>query len=172
MCLKPSRSRNSTATFFVVPRRQGDGLVDAVVQQHAVGQTGQKVVLGGMRHLHGHGTGRADVAEDDDRAGGLPFAVVDGCHGVFDGNFRSVAPNEDAAGRQVHRAVLPDRHFHRVRADFAAGGVQDAEYFGHGPAGCLCHDQPVIFSAARLRKVMFPETSVHTTASPMQLRVT
>ena len=44
--------------FFRVTRRQGDRLADPVVQQHAIGQTGQKVVLGRMGHLQRHRPGR------------------------------------------------------------------------------------------------------------------
>ena len=51
--------------------------------------------------------------------------------------------------------------------------VQDLEDLGHRPAQPLrASDQPVIFSATRLRKVMLPEVSVQATASPMQLSVT
>ena len=44
--------------FFRVTRREGDRLADPVVQQHAIGQTGQKVVLGRMGHLPRHRQGR------------------------------------------------------------------------------------------------------------------
>ena len=86
----------------------------------------------------------------------LPFTVVDGGDGVFDRNFKSVAPDQDAVRRQVHGSVLPNRHFHGIGGGLAARGVQDSEHFGHGPACRFLHDQPVIFSATRLRKVMFP----------------
>ena len=56
---------------FLVTRRQGDRLADPVVQQHAIGQTGQKVVLGRMGHLQRHRPGRAHVAENDDGSGRL-----------------------------------------------------------------------------------------------------
>ena len=120
--------------FFRVTRRQGDRLADPVVQEHSIGQAGQKVVLGRMGHLQRHRPGRAHVAENDDRSGSLPFTVVDGGDGVFDRNFKSVAPDEDTVRRQVHGSVLPDRHLHRIRDGFATRGVQDSENFGHRPA--------------------------------------
>lgn len=60
-----------------------------------------EVVLSGMGHLQCHRAGGPDVAENDDRGGGLPFTVVDGGDGVFDGNFKSVTLNENTVRRQM-----------------------------------------------------------------------
>ena len=94
---------------FHVTRRQGDRLADPVVQQHPIGQPGQKVVLGRMGDLQRHRPGDAHVAKNDDRSGGLPFAVVNGGDGVFDRNFKSVTPDEDGVRRQVHGLDLAER---------------------------------------------------------------
>ena len=99
-----------------------------------MGKPVRKSCCGRMGHLQRHRPCRAHVAKNDDRSGGLPFAVVDGGNGVFDRNFKSVTPDEDAVRRQVHGPVLPDCHLHRIRNGFAARGVQDSENFGHGPA--------------------------------------
>ena len=40
-------------------RSQGNRLTDTVIQEHSIGQTGQKIVLGRMRHLPRHRQGRA-----------------------------------------------------------------------------------------------------------------
>src|SRR3981081_4413479 len=77
MCLKPSKSKNSTATFFKVTPRQENRLVNAVVEEHSIGQTGQKVVVGRMGHLHRHRPGCAHVAENDYRSVSMPFTVPD-----------------------------------------------------------------------------------------------
>jgi hypothetical protein len=49
--LKPSRSQNITATARLRRPRLLDGLLDAVLQQHAVGQLGQRVVQRGLDQL-------------------------------------------------------------------------------------------------------------------------
>jgi hypothetical protein len=64
--------------IFHVTWGQDDRLANPVVEEHAIGQTGQKVVLGRMGHLQRHRPGRADVAENDYRSARLPFTVVDG----------------------------------------------------------------------------------------------
>ena len=79
--------------LLAVARRQGDRLADAVVQQHAVGQAGQEVVLGRMGHLQRHRPGRADIAKHDHRADDLPCAIVDWRHRILDRNFGAVAPD-------------------------------------------------------------------------------
>ena len=66
--------------------RKGDRLAHPVVQKQSIGQTGQKIVLGQMSHLLRHRPRRAHVAENDHRSSNLPFTVVDGGYGVFDGN--------------------------------------------------------------------------------------
>ena len=76
-----------------------------------MGKPGQKVVLGRMGHLQRHRPGHAHVAENDDRSGSLPFAVVNGGDEVFDRNFKSVTPDEDRVRRQVHGLVSAELHY-------------------------------------------------------------
>src|SRR5271166_5080208 len=86
--------------LFTVPLSGADRLVNPVVQQHAIGQTSQEVVLRRMSDLQRHGPGLADVAENDYRARSVPFSVVDGSDGVFDRNFKFITPDENAVRRQ------------------------------------------------------------------------
>jgi hypothetical protein len=46
---------------FFLAAREGNGLRDAVALEHAIGQVGKDVVLGGVRHLQRSGLRRADV---------------------------------------------------------------------------------------------------------------
>jgi len=48
--LEASKSRTARQLFRVT-RRQDNRLADPVVEEHSIGQTGQKVVLGRMSHL-------------------------------------------------------------------------------------------------------------------------
>src|SRR5271168_4952010 len=86
--------------LFGVPGSQSDGLIHTVIEEHAIGQTSQKVVLRGMGHLQGHSPGGAHVAKNDYRSRGDSFPVVDGGDGVLNRNFKSVAPDEDTVCRQ------------------------------------------------------------------------
>src|SRR5579872_5887094 len=91
--------------FFQMPRSQSDRLVYTVVQEHAIGQAGQKVVLGRMGHLLGHGASSAHVAKDDDGPRSFPLMVMDGSDGIFDRRFRSITPYEDTVRWQMHGFV-------------------------------------------------------------------
>src|ERR1700674_3979154 len=123
--------------FFHVTRRENDRLIHAVVEEHAIGQAGQKVMLSGVSHLQRHGAGGTYVAEDDYCSGGFSFAVVDGGNRIFNGNFKTVAPDENTVGWQVHGPILPNRLLHRTWGGYAAGGIQDLKNFSHGPVGGL-----------------------------------
>ena len=88
-----------------------------------------------MGHLLRHRPGRAHVAENDDGSGRVPSRSWMGATESSIGNFKSVAPDQDAVRRQVHGSVLPNGHVHRIGDGLASRGVQDPEDFGHGPAG-------------------------------------
>src|SRR6202011_5012189 len=64
-------------------RRQCDRLANPVVQQHSIGQVGQKIVFRQVGHLLRHRAGSAHVTENNDGSGGLPFTVVDGSDTIF-----------------------------------------------------------------------------------------
>ena len=87
--------------LFRMTLRQGDRLADSVVQEHPIGQPGQKIVLGRMRHLQRHRAGGAHIAKNDYRPSGLPFAIVNRGDGVFDRNFDPIPPDQNAVRRQL-----------------------------------------------------------------------
>ena len=62
---------------------------------HRVVGAGQKVVLEGMGHLHGHGASRADVAEDNHGTRNQSCTVVNGGNNVFDRDFQAFALDQD-----------------------------------------------------------------------------
>ena len=101
-------------------------MVNSVVQQYSIWQTRQKVVMGRMGHLQRHRLGRAHVVENDDRSASLSFTVVDGGDGVFDRSFKSVTPDKDTVGWQVHGLVSRNRNLHRIRGGFVACGIHDS----------------------------------------------
>ena len=111
---------------------QGNCLTDAVVEEQAVGQAGERVALGQMSNLLGQGVGHADVAKDQYRAGNRSFAVADGRDGVFDVDFMAVAADEDAVQRQSAATVQRHRFGHRVLSGDAGGGVHDMKRVGQG----------------------------------------
>ena len=61
-------------------------LRQSVVQQHAIGQLGEKIVLGQIRHPERHRAGYTDVMENDHRARHLPAPVVNGSRSIFNGS--------------------------------------------------------------------------------------
>jgi hypothetical protein len=73
-----------------------DRLANSIVQQHSIGQPGQKIVLSRMNDLQRHGAGSTHVSKHDDRADGLPFAVMDRSDGPLYGKRFAVTPNQDA----------------------------------------------------------------------------
>src|SRR5471032_503213 len=103
---------------FLVTVRERYRLVDPVVQQHAIGQTGQKVMLGQMGHLQRHSPSGAHVAKNSYRPGSPPFTVVDRRGAPFDPSFTSVMPSENTVWRQVYGAVPPGCHLQPVRGGF------------------------------------------------------
>jgi hypothetical protein len=62
---------------------------------------------------------------------------MDRGNGVLDGNFQAVAPDEDAARRQMHGANLQNGQLRRRLGGFGAAGIPGSEYLGHGAPRCL-----------------------------------
>lgn len=117
--------------------RQGDCLIDPLVQELSIGQPGQEVVFRRMRHLQGHRPGLAYVPKNDDGSNNSPITIVDGGNKVFDGDFETVSPNENGVLGQVHCSVNSNGQIHRVGDDLAIGVVKYAENLRHGSAGRL-----------------------------------
>src|SRR5277367_2616380 len=93
--------------FLRVARSQDDGLAHAVIKEHAIRQTGQKVVLSRVGHLCGHGPRCGSVTENDYRSSSLSSPVMDGGNGILDWRFESITPNEDTVRWQAHGLVSP-----------------------------------------------------------------
>ena len=115
-----------------VTLRQGDGLTEPVIEEQSIGQTGERVMLGGMLYLFRQGLCRAHVAENDDRSGSLSYAIVNGGGGVLNEGFMSIPTDEEAVWRQMPNPVLFDSHVRRIGDVFASHRVHDPEDFIHG----------------------------------------
>ena len=90
-------------TARVLPSRRASarGLARAVLQQHAVGQVGQRVVLGQVRHALGQGHGFGHVVQHHHRAGELAMAVGDGAGRFLDHVAVPVAAVQHHAARRT-----------------------------------------------------------------------
>ena len=118
----------------ILPASQGNRLIDPVVEQQAIGQIRNKIVLRGIRHLVRHGPRRAHIMENDHRSDDAACSVMDGGSGIFNRGFKSIATDEDAIYDQSHPPILFDGYLHRVPSDFARGAVNNSEDFGEGLA--------------------------------------
>jgi hypothetical protein len=58
-------------------------------------------VLGEIRHSERQRPCRVQVMKHHDSAGHLSLAVVDGCGGIFDLGFDSIASDQDAVRREA-----------------------------------------------------------------------
>jgi hypothetical protein len=128
---------------FFLAASQGNGLSDAVAQQHAIGEVGDDIVLGGVGHLKRDCVGRGGIVKNDDRADDAASAVVERGGGILDDRFEPVAPDEEAIIGQAYRAVLFNRYLQEVTSRFAGPAIDEVQDFGerlaHGliaaPAG-------------------------------------
>ena len=116
----------------VLAASQGNRLSDPVVEQQAIGQIRDNIVLRGVRHLDRHGPCRAHIMENNHRSDDAACPVVDRRGGIFNGGFKSVAADEDAIHSQSHRPILLDGHLHGVSSGLARGAVNNSEDFGEG----------------------------------------
>ena len=114
-------------SLVAVSERQS--LRQAVVQQQAVGQVGQAIVLSQIGHSQGRFANRAHVVKDHDGTGDLSMTVVYGCRRVFDRQFVSVTADQRAIWRQTHRFVFSNGECHGVARWLARSAVDDSEYF-------------------------------------------
>ena len=94
-------------------------------------------MLGQIGHSERQRPRRAHVVKHHDGAGHLSSAVVDGCGGILDGGFDSVAPDQDAVRGEAHGLVFPNRQRHGIRHGFASGGIDDPEHFLERMTCCL-----------------------------------
>ncbi len=121
---------------------------DAVVEQEAIGQAGEEVMLCRMHHLLGHGTRRADVAKENYGADDLPGGIVDGRDRIFDEDLTAVAAQKKTVRRDVFVLVAIDRALHRIWDNFAGDGIHNGKDGRHwlpqglfpGPSSHLLSD--------------------------------
>ena len=116
--------------LLVMALGQTDRLGQALGQQRAVRQVGEKIVLGQVGHFQGHCPRFTDVVEDNDRAGILAVPVVNGRSGILNRRLMTIAANQHAICGQPDGAVFLNGARCRIRGHLAGGAVNDVEYFG------------------------------------------
>jgi hypothetical protein len=135
--LEPIQIEEEDGEVVAVTPGQGNRLGEPVVQQHAVGQVGQKVVLRQMDRLERKRARGADVMEHDDGADDLSGPIVDRRCGIFDRHLDPVAPHQEAVRCQADDAIELHRLLHRVARRFTSRAVDDPEDVGERPAQSL-----------------------------------
>ena len=144
--------------LFLAPLRQADRLSQPVAEQDPVGQFGEAVVLGQVRHSERLRPRRAHIVKDHDGARDLAAPVVDGCGRILDGGFDAVAPDQQAVRGEPDGPVLVNGHCHGIGHRIASNGVHNAEHIpqrmsgglASGPAGQLLRDRIQISHVAPL----------------------
>jgi hypothetical protein len=121
----------------LVARGRADRVADAFLEEHAIRQAGEIVMLRRMRHLQRRRARLADVPEHDDRAEWVALTIVNRRDGVLDRNLGAVAPDERAVRRQLADPGRANRlrdlargveHLEHVEQRLIRGGLP-------GPAG-------------------------------------
>lgn len=113
---------------------QRNRLSDPVVQQYAIRQIGNSVVLSGVRHFERHSPRSGDIMENDHLAGDVACSVVDRSRGIFNEKFRPVAAQQDVVGCRGLGAVLRDAA-PLAKSGLARIAIDNLNNFGQGPAG-------------------------------------
>ena len=132
--LEPIQIEEQHGQAMAMAAGQGNRLGEPVVEQHAVGQVGQKVVLGQIDGPQRHRPHLAHVLEHDHRADHLPSPIVDRRRGVFDRRLEPVASDEEAGRRQIDGPIELHRPVRRVPRRFAGCRIEDREHFRELPA--------------------------------------
>src|ERR1017187_1121556 len=115
----------------------GDGLVKAVIEEQAIGQSGEKVVFRQMSHPRCQCACHGYVAKNENRSVNKPVPVVNRSDGIFDEDFMAVATDQNTVDRKRTDLVVLRDHGHRIQYGFAGDCVDDPERFAHGPANCF-----------------------------------
>lgn len=116
---------NSTAPRSSARRR---ARASESVQQHAVGQIGEVVVLGQVRHLQRHQARFADVVQYHDAADHRALAAVDRRGRVLHRGFAAVLACELAVHLQRNGAIFADGDFQRVERGLARFHVDQSHH--------------------------------------------
>ena len=105
-----------------------------IIQQQAVGQVGQVVMMRQVRHPLRHRARLGDIVKNHHGAGHLASAIVNGRSGILYGGFNTVAPDQDAAPAQSHSFVLLHGNGHRIHGVFGICAVDNPEHLAKRPA--------------------------------------
>ncbi len=103
-------------------------MAQPVIQEHAVRQPGQKVVLREMGHPERHRARLAHVAENYHGAGDLTAPVVNGGASILNGGLMPVAADQSAMRAQADGRVMEHRHCKRVQSRVAAITIYEPQY--------------------------------------------
>ncbi len=126
-----------------IAARQRDRTREAIVQQQAVRQVSERVVLGKVQHLQTPLAGHDDVAEDNNGAKDVALAIVNRRGRVFDGRLVAIAPDQDVVALQTDFLVVLDRQAGRILRVLPGQPIRHVEdlcqrsreCFRSGPAG-------------------------------------
>jgi len=125
-----------------VPPGQCNRLNKPFIQQRAIGQIGEKVVLGQMGHFFRQFPRGGDIVENQHCAGDFAVPVVNGGGRVFDPGLGAIATDQHNAGSHGHYPVFRECHFRRILCGLSGKTVEDMEHFGKRPAHCLLLQPP------------------------------
>ena len=114
----------------VLATSQGNRLSDPVVEQQAIGQICDSIVVRGVRHFKRHGPRCAHVVKNDHSSDHAACPVMDRRGGIFNGGFKSVAADENAIRGESDRFVLFDGHLHGIASGLVRAAVNNSEDFG------------------------------------------
>ena len=126
-------------------------MLEALLELPAVDQAGQGIVAREIDHLALHAAELGDVLEHQDAAGDAALAVLDGRHGVADGELPAVAPHQHGVASVLDDPALGQAALDGVGHRLAGALVDDVEDPRHRLAAGLGGVQPVSRSATGLR---------------------
>src|ERR1700733_15329778 len=90
-----------------------------------------------VRHLHRHGSRRADIVEDDYSSDGETPTVVNRRGRILNRQFRAVAADKDAVEGKSHCFILLQGHLHGISPGLARPTVNESEHFQERSAYCF-----------------------------------
>ena len=103
--LEPVHVNEQHAQRLPVALRQRNGLRQPVIEQEAIREPGQRIVLRQMSHLPRGLACGADIAKHNHRADESSCPIANGRRRILDGAFMAVAPYENAVRCQADRLV-------------------------------------------------------------------
>src|SRR6202046_3608043 len=126
----------------VLAASQGNRLADPVIEQKTIQQTRHNVGLGVGGHFNGQGAAHTHNVKNDNSSNTAASPVVNRRGGIFNGAFKSVAPDKNTIRSEPDGPVLLDRHFHGISSSFQGSAVNDLEDFAKRPTGTVFAPPP------------------------------